>query len=337
MHPSTVEPEADPAATLSVCAQDEPRKVNVNNFVRAETDMYFGRTVKDGGFGKLIHKRQPVPIDKQNVVRMNRDTLYSSGVFDLDAGPLTITLPDAGKRFMSMQVINQDHYTIKVAYAPGRHVFDREAVGTRYLFVIVRTLANGEDPKDIAVANRLQDAIVTEQRAAGSFQVPSWDKASQDKARDALEVLGSLGGTSDMFGTKEQVKPYDYLIGSAIGWGGNPNYAADYVSVYPKQGDGKMPYALTVKDVPVDGFWSISVYNAKGFFEKNDLNAYSLNNLTANPNPDGSYTIRFGGCDKGTVNCLPITQGWNYTVRLYRPRKEILDGSWKFPEAQPVK
>jgi hypothetical protein len=28
--------------------------------------------------------------------------------------------------------------------------------------------------------------------------------------------------------------------------------------------------------------------------------------------------------------------GWNYTVRLYRPRPEILDGSWAFPEAQPV-
>jgi hypothetical protein len=26
--------------------------------------------------------------------------------------------------------------------------------------------------------------------------------------------------------------------------------------------------------------------------------------------------------------------GWNYTVRLYRPRAEILNGTWKFPEAQ---
>jgi para-nitrobenzyl esterase len=268
---------------------------------------------------------------------MNRDTLYSSGVFDLDAGPLTITLPDAGRRFMSMQVINQDHYTLQVSYAPGRHVLDREAVGTRYVFIIVRTLANGEDARDIAEANRLQDAIALEQRAMGSFQVPRWDEASRDKARDALAVLGSLGGTLDMFGTREQVNPYGYLIGAAIGWGGNPKQAADYVSVYPKQADGETPYILTVQDVPVDGFWSISVYNARGFFEKNDLNAYSLNSLTARPGPDGSYTIRFGSCDANTVNCLPITQGWNYTVRLYRPRREILDGTWQFPEARPVK
>ncbi len=45
-------------------------------------------------------------------------------------------------------------------------------------------------------------------------------------------------------------------------------------------------YELQVKDVPVKGFWSISLYNAKGYFQQNDLNAYSLNNLTAKPNSD---------------------------------------------------
>jgi hypothetical protein len=29
-------------------------------------------------------------------------------------------------------------------------------------------------------------------------------------------------------------------------------------------------------------------------------------------------------------------KGWNYLVRLYRARKEVLDGTWKFPEAQPI-
>jgi hypothetical protein len=86
----------------------------------------------------------------------------------------------------------------------------------------------------------------------------------------------------------------------------------------------------------VDGFWSISVYNEKNFFEKNDLNSYSINNLTAKPNPDGSFTIQFGGCTKSTPNCLVIPPKWSYQVRQYRPRKEIIDGSWKFPEANPA-
>ena len=145
-----------------------------------------------------------------------------------------------------------------------------------------------------------------------------------------------MGYTGARFGTRDEVNPIAHLIGTAVGWGGNPEYAAIYIGAYPKANDGVTVHTLTVKDVPVDGFWSISVYNDKGFFEKNDLNAYSLNNLTAKPNADGSFTIHFGGCDGKAPNCLPIVKGWNYVARLYRPRKEILDGTWRFPEAQAV-
>lgn len=86
-------------------------------------------------------------------------------------------------------------------------------------------------------------------------------------------------------------------------------------------------YRLTLKDVPVDGFWSVSVYNDKGYFQKNALGDYSLNNLTAKPDATGAVVIQFGGCEKAKTDCLPIVKGWNYTVRLYRPRKEILDRS----------
>ena len=84
----------------------------------------------------------------------------------------------------------------------------------------------------------------------------------------------------------------------------------------------------------MDGFWSVTVYNSDGYFTANEQNAYSHNNVTAQKGPDGTTTIQFGGCDAATPNCLPITPGWNYTVRLYRPRQEILDGSWTFPVAK---
>jgi para-nitrobenzyl esterase len=330
-------PSSIPAGAQSV-AKDEPVAVTIHNFVRAETDLYFRKAaIDDGAFGKLRHRRAMADIDKQDVVRMNRDTLYSSGVFDLDAAPVTITLPNSGKRFMSMQVISEDHYTTEVVYGPGTFDYTKDKVGTRYVYVIIRTLAEAEDARDVKMANAVQDQIKVEQASVGKFEVPEWDQASQDKARQALEALGSLGGTVDRFGRKDEVDPFDHLIGTAIGWGGNPRSAADYQSFYPPKNDGKTIYKLTFKDVPVDGFWSISLYNDKGYFQKNDLNAYSLNNLTAKANEGGGYIVQFGGCNEETPNCLPIMKGWNYTVRLYRPRKEILDGTWRFPKAEPVK
>jgi para-nitrobenzyl esterase len=317
--------------------------VTVERFVRAESDLYFGAEVRDGGLGTLRHRREMAAIDKQDLVRMSRDTLYSSGVFDLDAAPLTITLPDAGKRFMSMQVVDQDHYTTEVVYAPGTFSYTKDKVGTRYVYVIIRTLADPSDPDDIKTANAVQDTIKVEQASVGRFQVPSWDLASQAKVRESLKELGSLRASGKdamlgaMFGAKGEIDSVAHLIGAATGWGGNPKSAAVYLSVYPKANDGKTVHTLRLKDVPVDGFWSVSVYNAAGYFEKNPLNAYSLSSLTAKPGPDGAFDIQFGSCRKGTVNCLPIMAGWSYTVRLYRPRPDIVDGSWQPPEAAPVR
>src|SRR3981189_3876589 len=100
--------------------------VTADNFNRAETDMYFGKRVAKGGrIGNLSHSRELFLTDSP-VVRPNRDTLYSGSVFDYDAGPVTITLPDAGNRFMSMQVIDEDQYTHAAYYGAGRYTMTRE-------------------------------------------------------------------------------------------------------------------------------------------------------------------------------------------------------------------
>ena len=312
-----------------------PTVVGVDNFVRAETDLYMAKIVADGSFGRFVHSREPSPIDAQNVIRMNRDTLYSSAVFDLDAGAVTITLPEAGKRFMSMQVVSEDHYVPAVFYGAGRHTLTKEAIGTRYVFVAIRTLVDPVDTKDIQKVHALQDAISVSQARVGEFVVPKWDQASQKTVRDALLVLGAtIPNYNGAFGTKDTVDPIQHLIGTATGWGGNPAKDATYLGGTVPDNDGKTVYRLKVGQVPVNSFWSVSVYNAEGYFQKNPYNAYSLNNLTSKKGADGSIVIQFGGCDGKVANCLPTMPGWNYTVRLYQPREEILNGSWRFPEPQ---
>jgi hypothetical protein len=314
--------------------------VTVDNFIRAESDLMISGTVKSGGLGKFIHFREPMAIDCP-IIRPNRDTLYSFSEWDLEAGPVTVTLPDAGKRFQTMIVIDQDHYVPQVIYSAGTFKFTKESIGgtTRYLTLGMRILVNPDDPADVAEVHKLQDAIKFEQPGGpGKFEIPNWDQASQKKVRDALLALNeTLPDLKGAFGSREEVDPVRHLIGTASAYGGNPDKDAVYLNIMPKNNDGTSIYKLTVKkDVPVDGFWSISVYDAEGHFRKNDLNAYTLNSITAKKDTDGSVTVQFGGCDGKVANCLPICPGWNYMVRLYRPRKEVLDGTWKFPEAASV-
>jgi hypothetical protein len=312
--------------------------VTVDNFARAESDNYFAINAKEaGGLGKLGHHREPASIDNQTVIRLNRDTLYSFGVFDLATSPVTVTLPDAGKRFMSLQIINEDHYVPFVAYDHAPHTLTEKNVGTRYVMVAIRTLVNPNDPKDLDEVHTLQDAIKVRQTEIGRLDLPNWNQADLKDVRNALLLLAKhTDGFKHAFGPKGQVDPVKHLIGTAAGWGGNPDKDATYLGGSAPNNDGTTIYRLRVKDVPVNAFWSVTVYDAAGYFEKNPYNAYSLNNITAKKDADGAVTIQFGGCDGKIPNCLPTMKGWNYTVRLYRPRPEILDGRWTFPKPVAV-
>jgi hypothetical protein len=320
----------------------KPIVVTAENFARAESDMYFAGNIKRPGaaLGKLVHDREVASVDDQPVIRYNRDVLVSSGVFDLRAGPAIITLPDPGNRFLSILVVNEDHYTPVAEFGGGTYTLTEENVGTPYAVVALRMFINPNDPSDMEKAHALQDSVKVDQPGGpGNLELPTWDKVSQDRIRDSLLLLArSMSTFEGAFGKKGEVDPRMHLIGAASGWGGNPKNVAFYNNFNPPKNDGKTIYKLHIPaDVPVDAFWSIAVYNAKGYFEKNDLDVYNLNSVTAKKNKNGSVNIQFGGCDQTKTNCIPIVEGWNYTVRLYRPRKEILDGSWKFPEPVPEK
>jgi len=313
------------------------QEVNVHTFVRAESDHMIraNMAAMGAGFGKFAHARKPTTPDNQPVIRMNQDTLYSATVLDLSQ-PVEIVLPEVGDRYMSMHVVNQDHYMF-VESKPGTYRLTEDEVGTRFALVTVRTFADVTQPADIDKAHAAQDALRISGGGKGPFEAPDWNLEKLAVARKALSDVAVLGfDASYAFGRKDQTRPIDHLVGAASGWGGMPKSAAMYVIDSVDANDGRTPHAVTVKDVPVDAFWSVTVYNADGYLEANALGVNSYNNFTAKPDDDGAYTLHFGSCDDGRVNCIPITPGWNYAVRMYEPRQEILQGSWTFPAIKPV-
>lgn len=310
-------------------------QVTVDNFTRAETHGIMKSYVDQVGIGNLLHNRTPTPLDKQNVIRMNRDTLYSIGVVDVTK-PVTIVKPKSD-RFQSLLLINEDHSMLPAIHEDGTYTLGRELVGTRYMVIAFRTFANPDDPADLAEANALQDQIQIIQESPGSFDIPDWDEEGLAKVRDAILVLAlTRTDTTPYFGQKPLLNPLYHLLGTAAGWGGNPPAGAMYSIDAVDGNDGTTPYTVTVKDVPVHGFWSVTIYNKEGYMEPNDLGVNSYNDVTSKTNDDGSTTLNFGGCDDGRINCIPIMDGWNYAVRMYQPKDEIISGEWTFPDFEPV-
>ncbi|MCI2958706.1 DUF1254 domain-containing protein [Agromyces atrinae] len=309
-------------------------KVTVQNFARAESDLMFSRQAKEVGLARWRHTRGLAPLDDQPIIRQNRDTLYSTAIIDLRA-PVTVTLPEVGDRYISVFVVDQDHFGPLILREPGDHVLTREAIGTDYAALLVRILVDPNDPEDVVEVNRLQDGLAVTGGGSGEFPLPDYDEVSHTETREALLVLGRGVSTYDhAFGTRAEVDPVMHLLGAAGGWGGLPEYEATYVSV-----DEGLPvdeYRLRLTDVPVEAFWSVSLYNSAGFFEANSLGVNSINSLTAVPDADGGVTVRFGEHLTGIPNALPIMPGWNYTLRLYRPKQSVLDGSWLPPRPELI-
>jgi hypothetical protein len=118
-----------------------------------------------------------------------------------------------------------------------------------------------------------------------------------------------------------------------MGWGGvPPNEEYCYMVTEPQEAGH---YTLMLADVPVDAFWSITVYNRDGYLEPNPYGSYSLNSVTTQA--DGStYVLNLAPEPAGLANHLYVMDGWNCGLRLYRPRAAVLEKSWIPPTPQPA-
>jgi hypothetical protein len=93
-------------------AQAEKLQPTEDNFSSAMADIYFQKVIDRGGDNAFAHMREVSSVDNQNIIRENRDTLYSWGIFDVTEG-LTLTLPPSDDLYMSALVIDNDSYIVR--------------------------------------------------------------------------------------------------------------------------------------------------------------------------------------------------------------------------------
>jgi hypothetical protein len=145
----------------------------------------------------------------------------------------------------------------------------------------------------------------------------------------------------------------DYLVRSAIAFrslAGNAPEEAIYFNadkdVAGEPLDGANRYTMRFEKgalPPVDGFWSLTMYDGKTFFMvENPQKRYSIGSRTPGLQfaPDGSLTLyvqhESPGSDK-EANWLPAPAGkFDVHLRTYIPQKALLDGTYKLPPISKV-
>ncbi len=312
----------------------EPTAVTPQTYIRAETDRQFAEVVTmAAGVNRLYHFRAPTPLDKQNVVRMNRDTLYSMGVVDTSKGA-TITVPQLPEgRYASVYLVDDDHYCPFVIYDAGKHDLPTD---TKYLGVGVRIKVF--DPKDgdeIALVNRLQDQFVIEAGSADALPPLQWDMASLQALTDQYERdSAQYSSWKGMMGPRGKVDEATRHVAAAAAWGLFPEWDATYLN-YSGNHDPDVCYQATYQVPENNAFWSITVYGDDGFM-KNENCILNSSNVTLND--DGTFTVHYGSRELcGDVpNRLDVSDGWNFLMRIYRPGPSVLDGTYTLPKAEPV-
>ena len=291
-----------------------PTIVTQDNFPQAFSNMRLGAMVqKTGGVNKFFAMPVPSSIpEEQFVVRMNRDTPYSISVIDMSSDHVYVTVPETD-RYVTIQVIDENHETQPMIYGPGRHKITAK---TTHALVAVRALEGD-----------IRHNLVIEAGSAKPFVLKEWDMKSFAAIDKAGNIDFSNGyDQSKAFGNVESGQTaYMNYVGSAGGWGGA--MVEDNIYQTSPYFDSEGQYEMTFVDPEAKYFWSATVYNGDGRLF-NDIGNIS-SEMNPVKNADGTYTLRFG-CE-GQPNNIPIVEGnttgkFNILMRHYGPSEMVSKG-----------
>jgi len=315
---------------------DTLKKVTPETFIRAETDNMFSTDADKTTINEFVHYRSLIPLDRQNVIRMNKDVLYSAVVVDTKGGA-SITIPEMpDDRYMSALVIDNDHYVPIIIHEAGTHSLPDD---TRYVIVLVRIqVLNPNDAEEIEMINNLQDQFKINASSSEPFPVFHWDRASLDSLRAIYnaEFAKYDRYPSDWAGARGEVNEETRHLAAAGAWGLFPEKEATYINYNGGNLSGDKCYKATYEVPDNEGFWSITVYGEDGKMQSENV-IQNASNTTFNE--DGTFTVYFGSeenCPEAE-NRLDITDGWNFLMRVYLPGESVLNGEYQLPEVTEAK
>lgn len=330
------------AAAVGVLAAPTT-EITLDNYVAAETELNFTRVASQAGINTFLHK-EAVTMENQEVIRSNRDVLYSLAVVDVREGA-TFTVQDSG-RYQVIHIIDENHLFHQVVNEGELfHVSKDDLSGGEYVYLLSRTKIIGND---IDEAKEVQKRMTIDSKSAVPYTKNNFDEEATRAFRAELISKASSGevrmpsGINAFVGKHNPEYHHDWVYGAALGWGSLPAHAASYALTTP--GEGSMECSsITFKEPDLkfddNGYYSITLYNAEGYIDSDNFHKPSDE---MKDNGDGTKTVYVNCPDiKGSLTA-PNT-GWQATLRLYRPTDAVemakyIDEYWyKSVSFKPVK
>jgi hypothetical protein len=251
--------------------------------------------------GQLVRMRTYPAVDYHAVAAPNADTLYTTAWIDVSHEPWVFSIPDMGDRYYLMQML--DGWT-EVFQNPGKRTTGGKAqkyaiTGPGWSGTLPTGVTEYKSPTGLVPGRDFDPSKL------GAFDKEAIKPVPKLAQVEILEYFKKAGVRVNgwMSITKTGIYGTDYLhraLITAIGLGANRPQDA----VYPlgeKDGNGNDFDAASKKYVmhfdkgqmpPVNGFWSLTMYDATSFFVPNSLNRYTLSSRnTFVTNPDGSVDL----------------------------------------------
>jgi len=304
---------ASVAVTLSACNNDKaPQTVTKENYVIAESDWYFNGVQQKVGVNTWMHD-DPVSKDNQQVIRSNRDVVYSIAIVDVSQGA-TFTVPKSDE-FQAIHIIDEAHLFHQVVLNGQSLTVNAEDIQGEYVYLLARTRDNG----DFADTKARQTALNFVAKANRPYIAKGFSEEQVIAFREELVRQVNSGEQSiaghDAFGkTLADVNPHNYLYAAAYGWGGLPMTTAQYV---PLQVDSAECQTWTLPKPNLDwdnyGFMSVTFYGADGWIKEDDFY------ISHKDMKDNGSSLSFTTNCKPGANNATVEKGGNFLIRMYLP------------------
>ena len=303
--------------------------ITQDNFIHADsTRAYLKELDKAGSVNVIRPERDLITADTQDVIRMNRDTLYTRIILDVKGGASITTKPYDG--YQNINVLDINHSQIASLNGSGTLKVDESMLTEgQHAYVIVRTglLRNLSEKDMLAKAHKAQDNISIAVHSSEPFE-PSvmYDFNTLDTVKYKILSDFALHPKPDVvkngFGAMKDREPEAARTVVAIGWGALSGENAVYA---PFTGNKeKCSYTMEKPDLNYKGhgFFSFTIYNFDGYIAT--IN-YAINSDSMIANADGKYTVTFLASGEpvkeGDKNIVRTPRGkmWTGVLRNYYP------------------